>query len=303
MDLRQIEYILKIAEEKNISRAAEKLFISQPALNQQLINLEKELGTPLFDRQRGELRLTEAGRVYVEAGRQILDIKKDAYARIEDVADVKNAQLRVGVTPQSGARILGWVYKRFYAAHPEVRTIIEQMDTVSLQKAVASGALDLAIGTIGAEKDESRLCYEVLRTMEMLLVMSKEDPYLAEAYVDEKGQRCIDLRKLKDESFALGPIAGTSHLMTDMLFEEAGFLPRLYHQGGAFPLRLSMVEMNQCCTFSEEHHSEALPDTVERLHLSTHPKLESVVIYKKSRHLTMAERDFINIARLFWENN
>ena len=153
----------------------------------------------------------------MEAGRQILDIK-DAYARIEDVADVKNAQLRVGVTPKSGARILGWVYKRFYAAHPEVRTIIEQMDTVSLQKAVASGELDLAIGTIGAEKDESRLCYEVLRTMEMLLVMSKEDPYLAEAYVDEKGQRCIDLRKLKDESFALGPTAGTSHLMTDMLF-------------------------------------------------------------------------------------
>lgn len=303
MDLRQIEYILKIAEEKNISRAAEKLFISQPALNQQLINLEKELGTPLFERQRGELRLTEAGRVYVEAGRQILDIKKDAYARIEDVADVKNAQLRVGVTPKSGARILGWIYKRFYAVHPEVRTIIEQMDTVSLQKAVISGAMDLAIGTIGPEKDESRLCYEVLRTMEMLLVMSKEDPYLSEAYIDEYGRKCIDLKKLRDESFALGPTAGTSHLMTDMLFEEAGFLPRIYHQGGAFPLRLSMVEMNQCCSFSEEHHSEVLPDTVERLYLSNHPKLESVVIYKKGRHLTMAERDFINIAKLFWENN
>ena len=52
MNLRQIENILTIAEEKNITKAAEKLYISQPALNQQLLNLEKELGTPLFQRKR-----------------------------------------------------------------------------------------------------------------------------------------------------------------------------------------------------------------------------------------------------------
>ena len=52
MDLKQIEYILKIAEENNITHAAEKLFITQPALNQQLLKLEKELGTPLFHRSR-----------------------------------------------------------------------------------------------------------------------------------------------------------------------------------------------------------------------------------------------------------
>ena len=52
MDLKQIEYILKIAEEQNITHAAEKLFITQSALNQQLLKLEKELGTPLFYRSR-----------------------------------------------------------------------------------------------------------------------------------------------------------------------------------------------------------------------------------------------------------
>ena len=58
MDLRQLEHILKIAEEKNITKAAEKLYISQPALNQQLLNLEKELGTQLFQRKRGDWRVT-----------------------------------------------------------------------------------------------------------------------------------------------------------------------------------------------------------------------------------------------------
>ena len=68
MDLKQIEYILKIAEEQNITRAAEKLFMTQSALNQQLLKLEKELGTPLFYRSRTSCRPTPAGEIYIEAG-------------------------------------------------------------------------------------------------------------------------------------------------------------------------------------------------------------------------------------------
>lgn len=66
MDLKQLEYIIKIAEENNITRAAEKLYITQSALNQQLLRLERELGTPLFYRSRTNWHPTEAGQVYVE---------------------------------------------------------------------------------------------------------------------------------------------------------------------------------------------------------------------------------------------
>ena len=79
MDLKQIEYILKIAEEKNITHAAEKLFITQSALNQQLLKLEKELGCPLFYRSRTDWRPTPAGEIYLDAARQILILKKNAY--------------------------------------------------------------------------------------------------------------------------------------------------------------------------------------------------------------------------------
>ena len=67
MDLRRIENIIRIAEEKNITRAADKLFISQPALNLQLLNLEKELGTKLFYRRGNEWAITEAGRKDIKA--------------------------------------------------------------------------------------------------------------------------------------------------------------------------------------------------------------------------------------------
>ena len=98
MDTKQIEYILKIAEENNITRAAEKLFISQSALNQQLLKLEQELGTPLFHRSRTNWGLTEAGKIYVEGAKAMLSIKKETYNRIYDVSNIQKGKLTIGLT-------------------------------------------------------------------------------------------------------------------------------------------------------------------------------------------------------------
>ena len=75
MDLKQIEYIVKIAETGNITRAAEQLFVTQSALNQQLLKLENALGIKLFYRRKHDLTPTDAGKVYLKYGRQML-IKK-----------------------------------------------------------------------------------------------------------------------------------------------------------------------------------------------------------------------------------
>lgn len=101
MDLKQIEYILKIAEEKSITRAAEKLFLTQPALNQQLLRLEKELGTPLFIRGRKHLELTPAGEIYIKNATIMLDLKRETYREISDIAGVFNHSLKIGLTPEA----------------------------------------------------------------------------------------------------------------------------------------------------------------------------------------------------------
>ena len=75
MDTKQIEYILKIAEENNITKAAEKLFITQSALNQQLLKLEKELGTPLFHRSRTNWRLTEPEKFILKVQKPLFRLK------------------------------------------------------------------------------------------------------------------------------------------------------------------------------------------------------------------------------------
>jgi DNA-binding transcriptional LysR family regulator len=89
LDTKQIEYILKIAEENNITKAAEKLFLTQPALNQQLLRLEKELGTQLFHRSRTNWRPTQAGEIYLENARKMLLIKQETYRIIGDIVSDK----------------------------------------------------------------------------------------------------------------------------------------------------------------------------------------------------------------------
>ena len=74
MNTRQIEYILAIAEEKNMQRAAERLFVTQSTLSQTLIKLERELGCQLFVRNSREMTLTQAGQAYVNGGQKILGI-------------------------------------------------------------------------------------------------------------------------------------------------------------------------------------------------------------------------------------
>lgn len=76
MDTRLIEHIIKIAEEKSITKAAEKLYLTQSALNQQLLKLEHELGTELFKRNKADWSPTKAGEIYLEGGKEILRIKK-----------------------------------------------------------------------------------------------------------------------------------------------------------------------------------------------------------------------------------
>ena len=123
MDLRQLEYIVQIAEENNITRAAEKLYITQSALNQQLLKLEKELGVPLFHRSRTDWHPTEAGEIYLSAARKMLQMKKDTYYRIHDLAEIQKDSFPLDLLPGRGIIMFSHIYPRFHRMYPDITVI------------------------------------------------------------------------------------------------------------------------------------------------------------------------------------
>ena len=141
MDLRQIEYIIAIEQEASISKAAEKLFITQSALNQQLLKLEKELGMPLFERKKRQMVPTVAGRIYLATAHQMMDMKQETYKIIHDIADETVGEIALAYTPLRGSLMFSDIYPLFHKRYPGItfkiyEGHIKKMEQLLLQKEV-----------------------------------------------------------------------------------------------------------------------------------------------------------------------
>ena len=145
MDTRQLEYILTIAEEKNLSRAADRLFLTQSALSQQLSKLEAEGLPPLFTRHKGEMQLTDAGKIYINGARSILKIKGDAQEALKDLSQAKIHHIHIGVCrlfqPLYYERILPWL-KRSY---PDVEVTAVTPKLGQVRNLLENNEIDLAL--------------------------------------------------------------------------------------------------------------------------------------------------------------
>ena len=104
LDVKYLNYIIAIAKKRNMTKAAEELYVSQSSLSQYLTKLEQEVGTPLFYRAKGELTLTPAGELYVKAAEQVIHIQKDLYKEISGLD--QKGHITVGVTSQFALSML-----------------------------------------------------------------------------------------------------------------------------------------------------------------------------------------------------
>lgn len=123
MDLTLLEYIVTIAEERKLSKAAEKLYVTSSALSQCVKKLETDLGVPLFERINGYyLHLTNGGKIYVDAAKKILQIKKEAYMELEDLQHAKRGRFVFGCSPKRRLAMFANVYPVFHKAYPKLGT-------------------------------------------------------------------------------------------------------------------------------------------------------------------------------------
>ena len=106
MQLRDIQYVVTIADMQSFSKAAEALYISQPALSQCIKRLEADLGVALFARKRKHVLLTRAGELFLQDARQILQLSSHITSQMENLHVLKQGKLHIGMTPLFGRFIL-----------------------------------------------------------------------------------------------------------------------------------------------------------------------------------------------------
>jgi len=144
MELRHLRYFIGVAEEENVSRAALKLHVSQPALSRQIRDLEEELGFLLLERSAKSVRLTEAGRAFLTEARAVLQRTEDAVKAARAIATGVRGELHVGYAPSLTARILPPTLRAFQAELPNVRVRLHDLSTEEMLAGLREGKLQIA---------------------------------------------------------------------------------------------------------------------------------------------------------------
>ncbi len=145
MNFQNLEYFIAVARENNITRASEKLGISQQALSNQISRMEEDLGCKLFNRKHG-FQLTAAGKELLKSSDRILDIYKQTEQIINDISDNKRGELRIGITHTRGQTILPILLPDFIRMYPQVTLSITEGSTRLMEESLEHGDIDVLIG-------------------------------------------------------------------------------------------------------------------------------------------------------------
>jgi DNA-binding transcriptional LysR family regulator len=145
MELRHLRYFVVVAEEQNVTRAAERLHLSQPPLSRQIRDLEEELGVELFHRTAKSLALTDAGKLFLREAREVLLRADQAVDAVRAAARDCLGILRVGYAPSLTARFLPQALRAFEADFPGVHVALHDLSTEECRQRLAARKLDLAL--------------------------------------------------------------------------------------------------------------------------------------------------------------
>lgn len=302
MESKQIEYILKIAEKNNITKAANELFISQPALNQQLIRLEKELGTPLFHRSRSNWHLTQAGEIYVNTAKKILQLKNDAYQQIHDLTEGKCGNLSVGFTAGRGIAMFTESYTQFHQLYPNVTVEYKEGIVRKLQQLIAQGNLDIGFLTLTRQDQSPDNIYQTIYEEELFLAVPANHPIARQTSAPEGQFPVIDLCALQYEPFILMDKYSTMRTMVDQIFLDAGFSPNILFETGNNLAVISMVRANLGCGILAWYYVKERPEGIRFFRLPGRPSWEFVACHKKDHYLSNAALVYIELAQQLWGN-
>lgn len=191
MTITQLHYVLAVAEHQNFTKAAQKVFVTQPTLSMQIQKLEDELDVLIFDRSKKPIELTETGKKIVQQARNIVN-ESD---RIQDIVDQQKGFVgglfRLGVIPTIMPTLLPMFLKAFIKKYPKVKLKIEELHTEAIIEKLQDGHLDAAIAATPLE-----------------IPTIKEQPLYYEPFVGyiPEGHRLYDKNKLEVEDLDLNDI-------------------------------------------------------------------------------------------------
>jgi len=312
MNFLNLSYFLVVAEELNITKAAERLFISQQSLSNHISRLEKYFDTQLFNRVP-TLSLTYAGQCLVRTATQILDLKQQIITEIDDINNRMRGKLRLGISHTRGRVLLPEILPAFSSQHPLVELSVTEGNTIELEKKLMMSQIDLLIGFAPVNLAEVETI-ELLRERIFLVVPKSITAALFPKNVDimcDVFSHGVDITAFRNSPFLMMYKGNRTRNIVDMYFEKVGITPNIILETENIETLLSLCLHGMGITVYPEmfvKHLSPFVDAdlfkeVDFFPLNDPATMGSLIIgYRKDRYLSEIAKDFISSAKKICSN-
>ncbi|WP_067930441.1 LysR family transcriptional regulator [Alicyclobacillus kakegawensis] len=233
MELRHLEYFLAVAEERHFGRAAQRLCMTQPPLSQQIRQLEREVGAPLFLRGHRGVELTAAGQVMVEEARKVIAAARHALESARRAGRGEIGRLSVGFVGSATYDILPAVLREYSARHPGVAVSLFELSTPDQEQALSRGVID--VGLVRPPLGSRGLVVEVVQESDCVLAVPRQHA-LAQAPLI----RLSDLKDVALVALARSTWEGLYDAVIG-LCRDAGFSPAIRQEAKEFQTVIGLV--------------------------------------------------------------
>ena len=309
---RTLRYLNEVYKEQSFSQAAKKLYLSQPSLSLTIKKFERELGIQIFDRSTTPIRLTEAGKVYMEGVQQILAIKNNLDTYLEDYKALKTGSLILGAPQVYASYVLPAFIARFLNKFPDVNVSLEEAGFLTLHEMMLSGEIDLLVAVGGPPLDDPLFKNHTLFEEHILLAVPLCDPIneqLKDYCLSKKNIRAdlhidsawppISLNLFQNHSFLMLKKGYEMHSRMMRMFRNSGFEPHVLMILNQLMTIHNMIDQQVGVSF--------VTDTIVKLSPAgnnvVYYKVEDSqstrpinLIYKANRYISKPMREFIRMA-------
>lgn len=226
MTIRDMEYLLVIAEEKSITKAAARLFVAQPALSQCVRKLETELGVSLFLRTVTGVRPTPEGECFLRFVQKTLVEHAGFEKELKDLAQGESGTVRLGFSGAQAAFVLPHFLTRFRTLHPAITLELEEDSSDAIERGIEEGKID--VGILHLPLASNRLSmFELSRDRFVVIPRSCAEYRRYIYYKPEQPMPYLNIEFFKTEPLVLTRRGQRSRIACDLIFEKAGIVPQV----------------------------------------------------------------------------
>ncbi|MFQ6348524.1 transcriptional regulator CynR [Pseudomonas sp. R11F] len=283
---RHIQYFLAVAQHAGFTKAAEALHVSQPALSQQIRQLEESLGAQLFDRSGRKTRLTDAGEVYLRYALRAAQELQQGQRAIHDVGDLSRGSLRIAFTPTFTTYLVGPLMEAFHRRYPNITLSLHEVAQEALERQLLADELDVGIAFDEVHAQDIEATPLLVETL--ALVVGCQHPLA--------GERTIGLPALNAESLILLSQAFATREQIDRYFNQHGIRPRVVMEANVIGALIEGVRRTTLSTLLPAAIARAHPGLVAIELGPQRLQRTAVLMQRKGVYPSAAARAFREVA-------